>query len=498
MILFEADYSKEYFPSKDAIAFYAWLKTFFDEPNKTPPVHLTLMDHLNSKHRHKVVECFRGFAKSTLMRYSVLYWLHKGKKPNFGEFQYILLVQDNVSMAASTIDTLSYLIENSDLNKYLEVRKKTLGDDPTLYVYNRELDKEFFIKGRGSGQSMRGINIRGVRPQIMIFDDIENDEKHGSKETRMKLKAWFRNVAMPAVDENRHEYIVIGTPIHEDSLLVSLLGSKLWKAIVLPICNNFSLEEPDKIVPAWEDRMPSEKIIEKYEAMSFDGDKKGFYQEYLLEVTPSDDMLYEMDRINWYETEDLRHNLSQMTYYVSVDLAVSEKSYADYTAISVIGVNDNNDWFLVDGFFGRVKPDETIDKIFLMVERWKPYTVVLEKVAFQLSMKTFLQNEMVKRGRFFSIDMVSRTKSKLAVLKGLQPIVELGRFWLPKDRMKGFVEELTHEMESITNDSILCKHDDLIDSIAQLTLIETISAHSNVDYGYEKEALEPAGNPYIF
>ena len=473
MIINEADYSKEYYPSNHAIEFFAWFKIFFNEPNKTPPVHFMLIDHLNSKYRHKVIMCFRGFGKSTLMRYNILYWIFKGKKPNFGEFQYLLVVQDNVEMAASTIDTLAHLIENSELSKYLSIVKKKLGDDPTLFVYNKELNKEFYIKGRGSGQSMRGINIRGIRPQILIFDDIENDEKHGTKETRKKLKNWFRNVAMPAVDENKNEMIVIGTPIHEDSLLVNLVNSDEWKAVVLPICNNFSIENPDAIIPAWEDRLPAEKIIERYNAMAFDGDKKGFYQEYLLEVMPKDDLLYYMEKINRYKVNEL--SLRSLTYYVSVDLAVSEKHYADYTSIAVIGVDESNNWFLVDGFFGRVKPDETIDRIFAFVSRWRPYAVVLEKVAFQLSMKTFIQNEMVKRGKFFNLEMVARTKSKLGVFKAFQPIVELGRFWVPEDTIEDYVEELIHEMEGITNDAILCKHDDLLDSVAQLTLIDTIS-----------------------
>jgi phage terminase large subunit-like protein len=77
--------------------------------------------------------------------------------------------------------------------------------------------------------------------------------------------------------------------------------------------------------------------------------------------------------------------------------------------------------------------------------------------------------------------MVSRPthkNSKLTVLKSFQPIVELGRFWIPNDIMKNFTEELIDEMSMITNDKILAKHDDLIDCIAQLTLIDIISTTS--------------------
>jgi hypothetical protein len=132
---------------------------------------------------------------------------------------------------------------------------------------------------------------------------------------------------------------------------------------------------------------------------------------------------------------------------------------------------------LVDGFFGRIKPDETIDKIFEYVVMYRPYEVVIEKVAFQTSMKTFLEREMLLRNVYFSINMVSRPQhknSKLSVLKGLQPIVNMGKFWIPEDYLGEYIAELKNEMSMITNEKILAKHDDLIDSIAQLTLIPVL------------------------
>jgi len=278
---------------------------------------------------------------------------------------------------------------------------------------------------------------------------------------------------------------------------MNLVNSDVWKALVLPVAEDFPPEDWNKLVTSWKDRFTPEFVKDIYDMFKNQGKEKSFYQEYMLEVTPQEDLLYDVKKINKYKFNEFSSNLNRLTYYISVDLAVSEKQYADYTSIAVIGVDNNNNWFLVDGFFGRVKPDETIDKIFYFVSKWKPYSVVLEKVAFQLSMKTFIQNEMVKRGRFFNLEMVSRTKSKLSILKAFQPIVELGRFWIPEDTIKDFTEELVHEMELITNDSILCKHDDLIDSISQLTLVDLISVEP-IDLDNEIDYDNQTNNPYIF
>jgi predicted phage terminase large subunit-like protein len=197
----------------------------------------------------------------------------------------------------------------------------------------------------------------------------------------------------------------------------------------------------------------------------------------------------------------MKNNLAGLTYYISVDLAISERDTADYTAIAVIGVNENNHWFLIDGCYGRYKPDDTIDKIFMYVAKYRPYSVVLEKVAFQMAMKTFIYNEQVKRGLFFGVDMISRPthkNSKLTVLKSFQPIVEMGRFWIPEDIMENFTEELLQEMSMITVDKILAKHDDLIDAISQLTLIDIIASTSIKDETGLDIMDEDTINPYIF
>ncbi len=503
MVINRTPYNKPYTPTKEAIEYFTWFNMFFEEENKTPPSHFQLIDHINSRYKRKGVMCHRGFGKTTLMRYNLLYWLFKARKPNFGEFDYILLIQDTVDMVASTIDTLSYLIEDTELSNYLEIKKKNLGDNPVLWVYNKEKDKMMYIRGKGSGQAIRGINIRGKRPNIIILDDIEDENKQTTKESRDKLKWWFYNAVAPAVNKNKYEMIIIGTPTHEDSLLMELYHNSKWAFIELPVCEKFPVLNKNEIISSWPDRFTPDEILGTYEELKENGRELSFWQEYMLKVVPRDNLLYDMNKINYFKLEDLKKFVHSLTFYVSVDLAVSEKDYADYTAISVIGINENNDWFLVDGFFGRVKPDETIEQIFKFVTRWRPYAVVMEQIGLQLAFDTFLKKEMIKRGKFFNIEKVKRTNSKLAVLKGFQPIVEMGKFWLPEDYLKDFVDELKSEMSMITNEAIKAKHDDLIDSIAQLTLTDTVYVGSmfvdeedDDEFSFLKQ--REYKNPYIF
>ena len=430
--------------------------------------------------------------------YQVLYWAWKGYKPGLGEISYILYIMETVGSVAANIEQMIMLIdETPELNRVLEIRKSRLGDDPTLYIYHREKKRNLYIKGRGAGQSLRGTRIGGSRPNVMIMDDIESEKTIATKDLRDKMKKWFFGQVVPAVDPV-HEFIMIGTPLHEDSLLINALESEKWVAIQLPIAEKYPVEE-EELQSAWPDRFTYEFINDSYQMYDEQGKKTLWYQEHMLEIAPSEGLVFDMDKINKFDVNVMAEKLASMTFYVSVDLAVSEKEYADFTSIAVIGIDSGSgDWFVVDGQHGRWKPDETIDRIFYFVNKYRPYSVLLEKVAFQLSMKTFVQNEMIARGIFFNLEMVGRTTQKISVIKALQPIVEMGKFWVPKDYAKGFVDELLHEMEMTTLESVRAKHDDILDSVAMLTLVPIVNANpvGNADFF---EALEDSGpNPYVF
>jgi len=488
-------YDQPYYPRKETIEFFIWLNTYFDEENRSAEAHFQLVDHLFSKYQFKGFECSRGLAKSTLIGiYHLLYLAFKGGKPNFGRVDYVLYIMDTVGQVGANFEQLIMILEdNKELGKHLKIKKSRLGDDPTLYIYNVDLDRIIYFKGRGSGQKMRGTRIGGKRPNIILLDDIENDENVESKDAREKLRNWFFNAVIPAVNPNKFEIDFIGTPIHQDALLLNLLEGNSddeffkqfeFSFIQLPAAEELSTnmlrgESKRPIISAWKDRFTPMYLKSMYGLYASQDKLTSFWQEFMLQVAPKENLLFELDKIRRYNAAEIKEQLPNFTYYISVDLAISQKDSADYTVIAVIGVNDNNDWFLIDGFFGRIKPDETITKVFEFVKMYRPYSVVLEKVAFQTSMKTFMEQEMVRRGVYFGIDMVSRPQhknSKLSVIKSFQPILNMGKFWIPDEYMKDFTDELLEELGLITNDKILAKHDDIIDAISQLTLIPMITA----------------------
>jgi len=502
MIVDRQRYDLDYHPSPETIRFFVWLATTIKEDNKSAESHMQLIDFILSRKQFKCVECFRGASKSTLIDvYMTLYYVIHGHKFNHGEVDYILLVSDTVTQVVAIMEHILSVYEDHDaLKEIFSIERSRMGDDPMIVFYNKKLRKRINMRGKGSGQKLRGLKMDGKRPDLIICDDIENDENVENKESREKLKKWFFNALIPSVNPNRFQVIFIGTPLHEDSLLMNLVESEDWDTLQLPVAEEYPPQVGKPLVSAWSDRFTADYLRTVYNMYKNQGRVNSFYQEMMLVVTPADNRLYDMTRIRTFDRVKAGSLLGSLTYYISVDLAISEKTTADFTAIVVIGVNENNDWFLIDGEHGRWKPDLTIDKIMRLARMYRPMAVVLEKVAFQLSMKTFIENEMFKTGTFFNLEMIGRNNSKLSVFKAFQPIVDNGKLFLPTDMCIPLVNELRSEMEGVSLDKIFSRHDDVLDAVSQLTLIDII-AGTPIESGNVSSfsgGQQAAKNPYVF
>ena len=477
MIVEKQPYNMDYKPEIESVKFFLWMNTFFEEDNKPAEAHFQIIDHIMSKNRKKVLQASRGLSKTTLTGvYLLLYFAYLGKKPGFGHIPYAMVISDTVSQISAMFEHLVLTVDDNDkLREHLKIVKSRRGDDPTIELINSD-GKTMVIKGRGAGQKVRGVKAKGKRPSLILIDDLENDENVESKDSREKLKSWFWNALVPSVDPNGYEIIMIGTPLHEDSVLSMVTESKEWHAIKLPAADKYPVDPGEKVMSAWSDRFTVKFLNDTLNMYSDVGKRNSFFQEYMLEMVSPENRLFDLELLNYWDEDEYADKVKGLQFYISVDLAISEKDYADYTAITVVGVNRNNNWFVLHMDYGRYQPDATVQKIMKLARMYKDSTLVIEKGTLYLGIKKVLQNEMLARNTFFQIKEVTRGTSKLVVVKTLEPRLNLGKLWLPKHSYKRQVEELKHQMSMVTNSEIKAKHDDLLDTLGQLGMIDLIGS----------------------
>ncbi|MCA9365017.1 MAG: hypothetical protein KC736_03940 [Candidatus Moranbacteria bacterium] len=181
------------------------------------------------------------------------------------------------------------------------------------------------ITAASSEQGIRGLRHREHRPDLIIGDDVENMASAKTKEGREKTYEWLKGEVIPAGDTDT-DLAIVGNLLHEDSLLMHLKRDIEEKRLSGMFKSYPLLDENDE--PLWKDKYPSKEEIQILEKTI--GDNKTFRREFLLEIVPDDDQVLAPEDIHYYKNLPKE---SPRKVIIGIDLAISEKSSADCTAV---------------------------------------------------------------------------------------------------------------------------------------------------------------------
>lgn len=85
------------------------------------------------------------------------------------------------------------------------------------------------VRGLGAGQKLRGLRHGPHRPDLMFFDDIENDEAVRSPDQRDKLEAWINRAALKVGPPDGSMHVLwVNTILHWDAVTVREAKKPGW------------------------------------------------------------------------------------------------------------------------------------------------------------------------------------------------------------------------------------------------------------------------------
>ena len=177
---------------------------------------------------------------------------------------------------------------------------------------------------------------------------------------------------------------------------------------------------------AWPEKWPLQAIEKEREEFAVLGKTDLWYMNKMCECISPLSQKFKREYFKYY---DRVPDLHGMNVYTAVDLAVSQKVNADYSAIVTVGVNSAGHWFVLDVEYGRYDPSTTMDAIFSAVQKWRPLAVGIEMVAYQSALQHFLEKEMPQRGIFFRITPLKAEKKKELRIDAIQPRFSIGSVW---------------------------------------------------------------------
>lgn len=181
-----------------------------------------------------------------------------------------------------------------------------------------------------------------------------------------------------------------------------------------------------------------------------------FYNQYLNEIIPDGEQEFKKEWIKYYSSLPKKRNT-----FAFIDPAISLSEKSDYTALTVVHVDDNNDWFVEIAKRARLTATQTVNLCFKVFEMFRPNVIGIEDVAYQKALLHFLDAEMRKRNQMIPIKGIRRgpDKTKEMRIRGLIPRFEWGRIFL-----KQGLDHLEDEYLKFPK----AQHDDLLDSLSSI------------------------------
>lgn len=503
----------DYKPSVESLKFISFIKATGLEENENAPMHYYLADKVMSQKKRIAVEQFRGSSKSTIAgEYVMIYAAAMGRLPNFGEVNFIAGVFDSADGGAKNcIRNLTSKIDNSDFLKNLLTIKRVTQNEMELV---NSSGHQVNIRVYGASTNIRGVRYNNMRPELVIIDDVVTNEAAESETLMKTIDNNIYKAIIPAVHPKKNKIIFIGTPHNQKDVLYKAINSGTWDVSKFPVCEEFPCDRED-FNGMWEDRFDYDFVKNTYDMYKANGQENAFMGEFMLRIIDEGSRLVRDEDIVWYNFKDISNNLDNFNFFITTDLATTEKKSADWSVMMVWAVNNNNDKLLVDIVSKRQNVSANIDDLFRLVRRWNPMYVGLERDGQQKAIIEYVKSQMIVQNTYFNLardkkkreeGLGSGGQSKVARFNSVQPLFAQKKVWFPKDILKTEMGRVIDEISTLTPEGYKSKHDDHGDCIAQLGAIQHLIVTPSVsmedmqmrdgtmfvDYEEELEV-----NPYI-
>lgn len=245
--------------NRDDLGIVRWAKEMLPEfcPQESPTFHkdlyLNLLNLYNPEYRNKHERffefiSFRGSAKSTAANTIFVSYIiaHNGQKSRitFGGRTFTVVIKEATIIIVSetsegaqefTVRVRDTFSTSERLKYYYRAPIEAARDDSTGQWTRASFKiNDIYIQARGAGQQMRG-KVKGrARPTLIIADDIYSENNTKTELNRKKIKNWWNDTVINSIDDLLGKAVVLGTILHEDTILVGLQNDPLWRLIKVP------------------------------------------------------------------------------------------------------------------------------------------------------------------------------------------------------------------------------------------------------------------------
>lgn len=380
-----------------------------------------------------MIEAARDHSKSWTLSYAwPLYQIQKCKDPE--NPLHVALVSYSEEQARKNLARIRKAVEgNPWLKRLMPISKSYTWDADKL-----EFSNNCTLEAFGLGSS-----IRGGHYHLVVIDDPAKDHWTISL---AEQENFLYGVLIPAVRRGG-QVIITGNPVGKQDLLSGLENNGEFFCFKYPAWD-------DKKVPLWPDQYTRDDLEAKQRLIP----AHLFAREYLLKRISSNDAIFKTEWIRYYQTQQIAG--IPLFKIMTIDPALVASG--DAMAAVVTGTDADGRTFVIDRLSFRGELKAGIDALIDLMTETNPDFIGCEEFAFQKIYRTYLEEEIDRRGMPFIVDSVGRDsrKSKAARIAALQPRIRQGRLLFAQDHKPLIDQLLLWDPASKTND------DDEIDALS--------------------------------
>jgi predicted phage terminase large subunit-like protein len=325
--------------------------------------------------------------------------------------------------------------------------------EATNLIITEEGGKLAFVGVGGSGT--------GKPADLFVVDDpIKGDEDAQSPVFRERVWRWFNRVAMTRCT-GQAGIIIVHTRWHEDDLIGRLCDpdhpernkkyagiADKWTYINIPAvisdpkladAMGITLEpQEDRLVvqefgrkpiaSIWPQRFPLHFLAETKRM-----DPQGFSALRMGRPTPDEGIYFKAEDIEEAAYDSVHQIPTNLRKYAASDHAVSEKQRADYTVIGTVGVDENDDiWVLPDLIWERIDTYEVVEAMLDKMKDHDPLLWWMEADVISKAFGPFLRKRMSERRIYTAIDPCIVAKDKPTRARAIQGRIQQRKVKLPR------------------------------------------------------------------
>lgn len=456
--------------------------------------HYEIWDELEDAilNRNNTKNCYvfpRRFGKTSTITVPVTMWAVL-----CGHIQFALVASAVEDTAANFIDVMKGQLED---NQWIQ---SIFGNviDKSLKYNAVEMELNLYpnrakIKSVSATSSVRGETYRGIRPQLILLDDYQDEKQIMSEKGRADAVKRMNNGIMKTVQGNNNHFIACGTIQFKDDIYDTLLKSPIWQSRVEKCVPIDDIDTYFETNPYW---VECGKILKRKDRYS-NIDAENYYYDHkekmdfpliwenydrfneIFGAWLSDPVSFKQELqcdidnlgVKWIKgdvaqipTESIE-SLEFEKCVLSVDPAATTGRKSDYSAFCVLGETDNKIRYARKMIIEKLEFDAMVDKVIELLLQYTDITVLsVEKQVFNGADVARIREKIAEipelRNRNITIVNKARTQNKDNRIKAIIPDINLHRIIFNSDDTNAIAQIKEFAGEKFT------QHDDMIDALA--------------------------------